>query len=434
MLLHIGMADAYAMAMEYVKMPEGEALLKQVLQFDQYYAHPRFPGLKSMYTDDTEMSCANAKVILEKGSSGTKLDYANAYVEEFIRGGKRKGYSKGFQAILESVNTGKELLSKLIPDSTKNGAAMRAVPFGVLPDVMSVIYAAGMQAAVTHDTREGVFSARMVALMSHFSLYEDAPFSELSLYLKEHINWEAVEEFAHVFEQEYPYNRRVRDGKYSVAINTVHAVLTILKKEKTLIEMLRAVLTIGGDTDSVAALVWGIASPRCREGSYHFVFMQEELELGSKETGAPYLLDLGKQLMIKYIDSPVQRLTLCGSGHHATHGKLMSKMWCWWLEVDGIVIMNRDKMLETGIDIGKRGLEFMKKFRPFLPIDAEEGIVPPMGTGDWASYVFSLDRVKDCKGAEVVLREFFPKTISQVIDGRPSMNTMKMSFTEEEVQ
>src|SRR3989344_3663878 len=127
MLVYIAMADAYAVAVEH-----NRTLEEKCLEFKEYLAHPKHGLPASSYTDDTEMSVGNTQVLLRYDEPFNQLMFADGYVTEFQRGGRRKGYSRGFQGVLEQARTGKELLALIDPISVKNGAAMRAVPIGVL--------------------------------------------------------------------------------------------------------------------------------------------------------------------------------------------------------------------------------------------------------------------------------------------------------------
>ena len=299
MLLYIAMADAYAAAVEYGRFPESNTLREECLKFQRYLAHPTHDNPPSTYTDDTEMSAANTKVLLQHDEPFSPLMFAEAYVNEFRRGGCRNGYSRGFQAILERVRTGAELLKELKPDSNKNGAAMRSVPFGVLPTVDEVLNVATLQARITHDTPEGRFSARAVALMSHAVLYEDAVFlPDLGEYCKKHLPKDD-QCFGYVFDE--PWSKGPVKGVpgASVAITTVHAVVDVLARKNSLMGIMRRIITWGGDTDSVAAIAWGIASARYQDEKLP-AFMLRDLEGGNAKTGAPYLRILGEQLMYKY--------------------------------------------------------------------------------------------------------------------------------------
>lgn len=295
MLLYIGMGDAYAAAVEY-----NNTLHDACLMFQQYLSHPTHRNVPGTYTDDTEMSAANTKVLLQYDEPFTPLMFAEAYVREFQRGGRRNGYSRGFQGLLEYVRTGKELLEKIRPDSTKNGAAMRSVPFGVLPTVEQVLAVATLQARITHDTLEGRFSARAVALMSHAVLYEDMVFlPDLGDYCKKHLPQEDVRRFGYVFSESWPGTPVKQYTGASVAITTVHAVVDVLARENSLMGIMRRIITWGGDTDSVAAIAWGIASARYQDEKLP-AFMERDLEGGNSKTGAVYLRLLGEKLMYKY--------------------------------------------------------------------------------------------------------------------------------------
>ena len=300
MLFYIAMADAYAAAVEYIKLPERNALRDECLAFQKYLAHPTHGNPPGTYTDDTEMSVANTRVILHNNEPFTPLMFAEEYVREFQRGGRRKGYSRGFQAILETVRTGAELLAKIRPDSTKNGAAMRAVPFGVLPTVEQALNVATLQARITHDTPEGRFSARAVALMSHAALYEDLPLSDLGEYCQKYLPEEDLKSFGYVFSQPWPEKPVKSLPEVSVAISTVHAVVDVLVRENSLMGILKRIIEWGGDTDSVAAIAWGIASARYQNEKLP-LFLKLDLEGGNKRLEVDCLRVLGVLLMHKYM-------------------------------------------------------------------------------------------------------------------------------------
>lgn len=300
-LVYIGMADAYAAACEYIKLPRDANVLSECLAFRWYLANPVHTHFAGLYTDDTEMSAANAQVLIECDPPYTPRMFADAYVREFIRGGKRKGYARSFQGLLESVRTGEELLQKLRPDSTKNGAAMRGVPFGVLRSVSEVMDAATIQARITHDTPEGRFSARAVALMSHFSLYEELPLSDMASYVLLLLPEEDQRNYARILSNPWPDGKSVRHSPdLPVSIATVQAAATIVASGTSLMDMLERVLRIGGDTDSVAAIVWGIASPRFQSEVIPD-FLERDLEHGSSHTGVPYLRQIGAALMKRFV-------------------------------------------------------------------------------------------------------------------------------------
>jgi ADP-ribosyl-[dinitrogen reductase] hydrolase len=307
MLLYIGVGDAAAVPVEYVDREKYPELFEEVLKFKNFCKHPKYTLGASLYTDDTEMSVANALVLIENEPPYTKEMFADAYVREFIRGGKRKGYSHGFQMILEKSSSGQELLNNLIPTSVANGAAMRAVPIGVLRTIPEVLEVAAIQARITHDTPEGIFSARAIALMSHCALHESLPLHcFLGSYCRKYLPKEDIERFGYVFTTRWdPVRRVVATETESVAVATVHAVYDLIVGTQyhwSILQLLENVVRLGGDTDSVAAIAFGIVSNRMKNHTSLWLppYMFVDLENGDPRTGAKYLLDVGRRLMDKF--------------------------------------------------------------------------------------------------------------------------------------
>jgi len=301
LLLYVAMADAYGMGAEYLKpgrQKDDEALAK-VLKFERYVAHPRTdyaPGA-GRYTDDTEMSVANTHVLLSDKTRYRKIDFAEAYVQEFAFGGRRRGYSKAFQAILEKVATGEELLAALDPSSEKNGAAMRAVPFGVL-SLVSALEATTVSASVTHDTAIGMFSARAVTLAAHFALHYQYPLSDVREFIETHLPKED-RQFLNVVTSPWTGGPVVGNSMGPVGLTTVNAVLSLITEQASLMDMLKTACRWGGDVDSVASIAWGIASSRLQDEEL-LEFLERDLEFGSPKTGRERLCTLSAQLMAKF--------------------------------------------------------------------------------------------------------------------------------------
>lgn len=300
MLLAIAMGDAYAAATEYIKHPRDDDTRELALLLVGYVGHPSHDMKLAAYTDDAEMSVANARVLTQETSPYTSHMFADAYVAEFQYGGRRNGYSRRFQKLLESVRSGKELLASINPISNKNGAAMRSVPIGVLSSVHDVLEVATLQARITHDTPEGRFSARAVALMSRFALYEEGEFgAPLASYLCEHLPKEDVTKFGRIFRERWDGGPVCGRADTSVAITTVHAVFDLLAHQPSMLDILMQTIRWGGDTDSVAAIAWGIKS--ARENIDHLPeFFARELEGGNPRTGQERLRNLGENLMSRF--------------------------------------------------------------------------------------------------------------------------------------
>ncbi len=288
MLLRIAQGDAFCAATEYLKFPRDQAVRDQALRFQRFGQHPKHLELKpGWYTDDTQMACAVAEVLIS-GRPFTREKFADAFVRCFKRD-ERKGYSGAFQTFLEKVNSGEEFLAKIQPNSDKNGAAMRAVPIGVLPTPEEVLAVAELQAKLTHDTPDGILSAQAVALMSHYALYEGEE-GGLGEYLIKNL-------------PEFPKTMLLWAGDPvvgpRVGIKTALAVLHLLithspKQNTPLVSILRQIIEWGGDTDSVAAIAWGIASTTMKEDVPEF--LETQLEPGRKY-GVSFLKSLGTSLM-----------------------------------------------------------------------------------------------------------------------------------------
>lgn len=308
MLLRIAQADAFAAAVEYVDQTRHPELLAAVRRFDSYHQHPTHLKLRpSMYTDDAQMSIAVSEVLLREASSRydgwgtillTPFVWCDAFYSAFRRD-PRDGYSRGFQQLLESCRTSAELQARLVPDSNKNGAAMRSVPLGVLPEPREVVAAAIAQATTTHATPGGVGSSVAVALMSHFSLYDPRGFFDVLGWGVQHCP--AFEYFRVPWKGPVTGGWQTKDSTgLGVGLNTAWAVHTLLVEETSLRGIMDRLVDWGGDTDSVAAIAWGIASARYQTEVLP-EFLERDLELrGNLKYGPAYLRDLGRRLMDAY--------------------------------------------------------------------------------------------------------------------------------------
>ena len=287
MLVRIAQGDAFGLAVEYAKFPRDQELKEKVLRFDRYYKHPTHSLEPGVYSDDTQMSIAVAEVLLQDPTAQrSSYEFADSFLRCFKRD-PRDGYARGFQAFLEEVSDTQSFLNAIKNDSDKNGAAMRSVPIGVLSNPEDVVKVATIQAKVTHDTIGGIMSSVLVALMSHYTLHTNKPLSDLPDWLKS---------VCHAHPPLWEGGPVVGPG---VGMNTARAVMTLLIKETSLIDIARRVIEWGGDTDSVLAITWGIASARMKESLPPF--FDGGLENGTY--GHKFLTKLGRNLMDQYQDS-----------------------------------------------------------------------------------------------------------------------------------
>ncbi len=297
LLLYIGMADACCMAAEFVDREKHPEHIRKALELRRYIQHPTHQDSPGQYTDDTEMSCAIARVLIAHPPPYQPIEFAQAWIDEFRRGGQRKGYARKFQAFLEEVRDGQDFLARIRNDSDKNGACMRAVPIGVLPKIKDVLETATLQARITHDTPTAIFAARFVALASHYTLHVADNLDGLYGFCRRQLP-EADQEFLRAFS--IPWNGPVDGKRQTLALETVHAAYQTIMTNDSLMSMLEEIICIGGDTDSVAAITWGIASTLHREECLPD-FLARDLEAGRRtHTGSGYLRELSFQLMQAY--------------------------------------------------------------------------------------------------------------------------------------
>lgn len=293
MLLRIAQADAYAIAIEYVSRTNFSSLYEKMMMFDSYHQHPTYDKLvPGMYTDDTQQSCAIANTLIRCGLNAKQKDFRNDFFYTF-KDDPRDGYSRGFQSILERSETPEHMSSLLEPYSTSNGAMMRSVPLGVLSNPYDVIQMAITQASVTHLSSGGIHSSISVALMSHFALHVDADFSEMHEWC---CQWNKAHEY---FREPWdgPVGTKTNNKQdLGIGMCTAWAVQTLLCEENSLMNIMKRIISWGGDTDSVAAVAWGIASARYQNEILPD-FFERDLEKNSRPNRVLYLKDKSSKLM-----------------------------------------------------------------------------------------------------------------------------------------
>lgn len=239
MLTEIAIADAYGAGFEF-SPPEKVASCNDLSSFQKHELY----DIQGKYTDDTQLTIAISKTLLEN-ESPTKEDFARNILSCFKRD-PRPGYSKGFYEILSNYNGAIDLLTKLNPDSERNGAAIRSVPIGYIANIEKVTEVATIQASVTHNTPIGIASSITVATIAHYAIHKNLHVREIPRILATHkldqwdLNWSAT---------------------VSVnAFDTVSAALTCLIHNRSISTLLVNCISLGGDTDSVASIAVGLAS------------------------------------------------------------------------------------------------------------------------------------------------------------------------------
>jgi ADP-ribosylglycohydrolase len=239
-LVELAVGDAYGAGFEYVD----RATVRAYNDLSGYRAHPRHRIRPGCYTDDTQMSLAVAEAVVD-GLPWTPTTLAAKFVEVFKRD-PRDGYARGFRELLARVDSGDQLLAEIHPHSDRSGAAMRAAPIGVLPSVAQVLDHARTQAAVTHDTPDGVNAACAAALMAHYLIYRLGTKADLGRFLQQHVpgDWAA------------PWRGEVGAQGWM----SVRAAVTAIHESQGLSELLHRCVAFTGDVDTVAAIALAAGS------------------------------------------------------------------------------------------------------------------------------------------------------------------------------
>ncbi|WP_375467316.1 ADP-ribosylglycohydrolase family protein [uncultured Nostoc sp.] len=273
MLLELAIADAYGAGFEY-----GDEIIVNN-DLSRYVEHPRFRLIPGNYTDDTQMSIAIAEVIVAQ-AAWTPEVLADSFVRAFKRD-PREGYARNFYHFLVRIQDGQEFLTEIRPDSDKSGAAMRAAPIGIYPTVEKVIQATTIQAAITHNTPDGINAAVAAALMSHYFIYRLGAKRKLGQFLEGYVSGEWSK----------PWEGKVKSKGWM----SVRAAITAVMRNDTMSELLQDCIAFTGDVDTVAAIA--LAAGSCSEEIRQDIPNHLVTGLENGAYGRDYLIVLDKQLM-----------------------------------------------------------------------------------------------------------------------------------------
>jgi len=273
MLLELAIADAYGAGFEYAD----EMLVNNDLS--RYVQHPRFRLIPGNYTDDTQMSIAIAEVIVAQ-APWTPEVLAESFVTAFKRD-PRLGYARNFYNFLLEIQNGEELIAKIRPDSDKSGAAMRAAPIGIYPTPEKVIEAATIQAAITHNTPDGINAAVAAALMSHYFIYRLGPKRKLGKFLEAYVSGQWSK----------PWQGEVKSKGWM----SVRAAITAVMRNDSMSQLLQDCIAFSGDVDTVAAIA--LAAGSCSEEITQDIPNHLVAGLENGAYGRDYLIGLDRQLM-----------------------------------------------------------------------------------------------------------------------------------------
>src|SRR6476620_4565478 len=260
MLIELAIGDAYGAGFEFVD----QQTIELYNNLNGYIKHPRHDIEPGCYTDDTQMSLAVAEAIVSREPWTPEL-LATKFVAAFHRD-RRLGYAGKFYNFLLQVQDSKEFLENIHYASDTSGSAMRSGPIGIFPTIEKVIENATIQAAITHNTPDGINAAIAAALMSHYFIYQLGLWS---------IPWQ---------------------GEVSTkGLVCVRAAITAVMLHDSMSKLLQACIAFSGDVDTVAtiALAAGSCSSEIAQD------LPENLVQGleNKSYGRDYIRELDRQLM-----------------------------------------------------------------------------------------------------------------------------------------
>lgn len=275
MLLELAIGDAYGAGFEYVNA----GIVAKHNDLTCYIQHPRNNIRPGCYTDDTQMTLAIAEFIVG-GAGWTPLNLAQKFVDVFKRD-EREGYAGRFHQFLCDVKDGEQFLAEIQPNSDKSGAAMRAAPIGIFAKTATVIERSTIQAAVTHNTPDGINAAVATALMTHYFLHRHGTKRELDTYINDHTpgDW-----------------RGDWQGKVGAkGWMSVRAAITAVMRNDRLSTLLHDCVAFTGDVDTVATIALAAASCSTEYKQDLPDILKSTLERG--RYGHNYLLELDAKLL-----------------------------------------------------------------------------------------------------------------------------------------
>ena len=145
------------------------------------------------------------------------------------------------------MEDGKGFLSGIRNDSDRSGAAMRAGPCGLLGAPELVKSVAARQAAITHDTPDGIAAAQAAGLMVHFLLYRLGSLRTLPEFLDVHVPG-------------YGWSKPRVGQVGSKGCDSVGAAITAIVRNRSAAALLKDCVNFGGDVDTVSAIAMAAAA------------------------------------------------------------------------------------------------------------------------------------------------------------------------------
>lgn len=269
---------------------------------------------RNRYTDDTQMAIGVAELLISD-EQFTRDNLARSLLTAYRRD-PRTGYSSLTRKMLEESPDGPAFLNYLsgpeISERKSDGAAMRALPIGFLPDRNEVIRSATLSSSITHGHPDSVSATIGIALIAHDRYYTGRKFPDIIRTLPLHIpslTSDARKYLIRVIESGWDPDLMLGEYSrygvpYTESIILLGAVIAILAEfgedpNRALMEAVK----LGGDTDTTACIV--LAAALIYPGS-DTIPMTLISELEDGPYGLHYLIHLGDQVSARF---PIKTLS-----------------------------------------------------------------------------------------------------------------------------
>lgn len=251
---------------------------RQDLLAEALAAGPGPPRAVVRYTDDTVMTAALARCLVEHGSVDPAA--VAAAFDDAYRAEPERGWGRTLPAVLDLVGRGvdRARAPQLVFDgqgSEGDGAAMRVAPIGLVafPDLDRVVELAGASARVTHTHPLAVDGAVIQALAVALVMRSASGQLEPAAFLAELTGRTSTEELrrrlaavGELVEVADPVVVAERLGAGFEAVEAVPAaVWAFLSRRGSFADAVTVAVRLGGDTDTVAAMTGALAGAHLGE-------------------------------------------------------------------------------------------------------------------------------------------------------------------------
>ncbi|MGI6782333.1 MAG: ADP-ribosylglycohydrolase family protein [Acholeplasmataceae bacterium] len=196
-----------------------------------------------LFTDDTVMTLAIAKAILSSNENYDDLGPLTVkYMQEMAREYPKAGYGMRFIQWILSDNPKPY-------NSFGNGAAMRVSAVGFIANsIEEAITLSKKVTEVTHNHPEGIKGATATAV-AIFLARSGCSISEIKNYINQHY-----------YKMDFKLDEIRKSYKYDVTCQgTVPQAITAFLESTSFEDAIRNAISIGGDSDTIAAITGGIA-------------------------------------------------------------------------------------------------------------------------------------------------------------------------------